>query len=278
MGSSQTSTQNSTQTQTANPTAQQDITPIANLAPSIANTQYNTGMNQNVQGMNSQQLASIQGLGGLAQNNPASGYISSAANYAQMAADPNNVNAMTQQYYNPMASNVMAQLQNVYGQQDAQLLGNQAASGAIGGSRSGVANANFANQQGLAAGQTMAGLYNQALSAAQTTAGQQAGAAYSLGNLGQESLGTQLNGLNAGLQGWHPIQQQRQNVLNAQTQNEIHKHLVPPTGSSCWHEYCPGSKRTWFHYDWHWHYYNASQLPRNDSRRRCSRCGCLHAI
>ena len=177
--------------------------------------------------MNSQQLASIQGLGGLAQNNPASGYISSAANYAQMAADPNNVNAMTQQYYNPMASNVMAQLQNVYGQQDAQLLGNQAASGAIGGSRSGVANSTLANQQGLAAGQTMAGLYNQALSAAQTTAGQQAGAAYSLGNLGQESLGTQLTGLNAGLQGGNQLQQQGQNVLNAQTQNEIQSILFP---------------------------------------------------
>ena len=226
-GGSSTTTQNQSSTYTADPRTQAAVGSVLNYVPSIAGTQYNTGMDQNVQGMNSQQLASIQGLGGLAQNNPASGYINQANQYSQQAADPNSVIAMQQQFYNPMSQQILSQLGNVFGQQDAQLLGNQAATGAIGGSRSAVANSTLANQQGLAAGQTLAGLQQQALNAAQTQQGQIAGQAYQQGNLGQEALGTQLTGLNAGLQGGNQLQQQGQNVLNAAQTNAVQSTLFP---------------------------------------------------
>ena len=104
------------------------------------------------------------------------------------------------------------------------MLGNNAASGAIGGSRGAVANSTLANQQGLSAGQTMAGLYNNALGAAQTTAGQEQGTAYTLGNLGQQSLNTDITSLMAGLQGGNQLQQQQQNTYNTATQNAIQQN------------------------------------------------------
>ena len=230
-GGQSTATTNTSQTQQADPLMQKAVGNVLgpngqNIA-NVANTPYDQAMSPQVAAQNAQQLQAIQGLGGIASNNPASPYIAQAADYATAAADPNNVNAMTNAYYNPMASQVMDQFSNIMGQQAAQLKGNEAASGAIGGSRASVANSTLANQQGLAAGQIQSQLYNQALQSALTTAGQQAGAAYSLGNLGQESLGTQLTGLNAGLTGGNLTQQQQQNILNAAQTGAIQETLFP---------------------------------------------------
>src|SRR5271157_599553 len=107
MSGQQTSTTNQTSTQTANPVAQAAIAPIASLGPQIAQTPYNQGMNTNIASLTPQQQQAIQGLGGLQTNNPSSPYISQANQYSQLAADPNNVNAMTSQFLNPMTSEVM---------------------------------------------------------------------------------------------------------------------------------------------------------------------------
>ena len=144
-----------------------------------------------------------------------------------VAERPNNVTAMAQQFYNPMSQQVLSQLGNVFGQQNAQMLGNAAASGGIGGSRYGVAAGNLANQQGLAAGQTLAGLQQQALNAAQTQQGQISQQAFTQGQLGNEALNTQYTGINAALQGGNQLQQQQQAQNSAATQNAIQQTLFP---------------------------------------------------
>ena len=178
MGASQTSTTNSTATQTADPRTQSAISNVLSYVPGIAATQYSSSMDPRVAALNSQQLQGIGAQGALLGNNPASPYISQANQYSQQSADPNSVLRMQSEFYNPMASAVEAQLSNQFGQQNAQMLGNAAASGSIGGSRYGVAAGNLANQQGLAAGQVLSGLQQQALSAAQQQQGQIANQAY----------------------------------------------------------------------------------------------------
>ena len=226
-GGTSTTTQNQTSTTSANPLTQQAVEQLLPQAVNVAQTPYDQNMNANVANLNPQQQAAIQAQGGLLSNNPASSYINQSNQYSQQAADPNSVIAMQQQFYNPMASQVMSQLQNVFGQQNAQLLGNQAASGAIGGSRSGVADANLANSQTLAAGQTLAGLQQQALGAAQTQQGQIAGQAYQQGQLGQEALNSQISAINQALQGGQLTYAEAQAQLNAIQQNSIAKTLFP---------------------------------------------------
>ena len=227
MGGQQTSTTNQTQTQTANPVAQAALTPFGQIGLNVAQTPYNAAMNPQVAAQNQQQLSAIQGLGGLQSNNPASPFIQQANQYSQTAADPNNVTAMAQQFYNPMSQQVLNQLGNVFGQQSAQLQGNEAASGSIGGSRASVANSTLANQQGLAAGQTLAGLQQQALNAAQTQQGQISQQAFTQGQLGNEALNTGLTGINAALQGGNLTQAQQQAILNAAQQGAIQQTLFP---------------------------------------------------
>jgi len=125
MGANQTSSTQQTQTQTANPVAQAALTPFGQIGLNVAQTPYQQAMSPQVAALNQQQTGAIQGLGGLQTNNPASQYINQANQYSQQAADPNNINAMTQQFYSPMASNVFAQLQNTFGQQNAALKGNE---------------------------------------------------------------------------------------------------------------------------------------------------------
>jgi hypothetical protein len=115
-----------------------------------------------------------------------------------------------------MANSVFAQLGNIFGQQQSQTTGQLTqAAGGTGADRIAVGQANLANQQGLAAGQTASQLYNTALQSAQQTKGLQQNAGF-----GQEGLGTTIQ--NANLQGaganlgvGNQQQQQQQNVLNS---------------------------------------------------------------
>ena len=83
------------------------------------------------------------------------------------------------QYYNPYQQQVinstMAQLQNQFGQQQQQIIGNAASQNALGGDRSAIAQAALAGQQDLVSGSTLSSLnaqnYQQALQAAQAQAG-----------------------------------------------------------------------------------------------------------
>jgi hypothetical protein len=104
------------------------------------------------------------------------------------------------QYYNPMAANVTAQMENIFGQQNLQNTMNLTqAAGGVGADRIAVGQANMANQQGLAAGQTYANLYQQALQAAQQQKQMQANAAYAMGNLGKGAQAANLQGIQAQL-------------------------------------------------------------------------------
>jgi len=128
------------------------------------------------------------------------------------AVNPNQYSPeAVQQYMSPYMNNVvnatMAQLQNQQGQQRAALQGNAISAGAFGGDRAGIAQAELANQQNLAAGQTLANLLQGGYSNAQQLFGQQQGvnlaaqqanraaqaaAAGQLGAIGQQGYGQQL--------------------------------------------------------------------------------------
>jgi len=80
-----------------------------------------------------------------------------------------------QQYEQPnfadVVNPVVAQMQNQFGQQQRDLTGNQILSGSFGSDRGGIGKSTLSNQQDLAMGQTLSGLYQQnyaqALAAAQ---------------------------------------------------------------------------------------------------------------
>lgn len=152
----------------------------------------------------------------------ASPFISRAAQYAQQGAAPISAGAI-QSYMNPYQQNVidatMANIDEMNGRQQQDVIGNAISKGAWGGDRAGVAQAELARQQGLAAGQTLAGLqsqgYGQALTAAQQDAQRQSQAAYTMGALGQEAQSTALTGANAQIGAGQLQQQQGQNQINA---------------------------------------------------------------
>lgn len=152
----------------------------------------------------------------------ASPFISQAAQYAQQGAAPISADAI-QRYTNPYQQNVidatMANIDEINGRQQQDVIGNAISKGAWGGDRAGVAQAELARQQGLAAGQTLAGLqsqgYGQALTAAQQDAQRQSQAAYTMGALGQEAQSTALTGANAQIGAGQLQQQQGQNQINA---------------------------------------------------------------
>lgn len=93
------------------------------------------------------------------------------------AAIGNYMNPYMSQVVNP----VVAQMQQQFGQQQRDLSGSQILNGTFGSDRGGIGKATLANQQDLALGQTVSGLYNQnyaqALAAAQQQQGVGLGAA-----------------------------------------------------------------------------------------------------
>src|SRR5262249_3786647 len=132
-----------------------------------------------------QQTGNIQGY--------AQPYINQAANYMGPQG--------AQQFYNPMAANITANLQDIYGQQMQQATGQAVAqAGGQNADRIAVAQSQLAKQQALAAGQTYAGLYNQAQQAAQT-------AGFGTANLGTAGQNAWLQGTQA-LLGTGGLQQQ----------------------------------------------------------------------
>lgn len=118
-------------------------------------------------------------------------------------------------FLNPYAANVMAGLKDVFGQQMSQATGKYTQqAGGVGADRIGVAQANLANQQGLAAGQTLAGLYQPALQASQN-------AGFGIGSLGPVAQNAALQGAQAQL-GTGGLQQQLQQAqMNSPYQQEL---------------------------------------------------------
>lgn len=127
----------------------------------------------------------------------------------------------TQAFLNPYASNVMASLQNTFGEQQQQATGQLTqAAGGVGADRIAVGQADLANQQGLAAGQTMSNLYGQAAQQAQS-------AGYGTAALGSQAQNAALQGAQAQL-GTGGLQQQlSQAQLNSPYQQQLAQLAYP---------------------------------------------------
>lgn len=165
------------------------------------------------------QYQSIQGI-----QDPFNAQAANLYGQAGQAVDPNTVN----QYYQPEISGVMSQLANIYGQQNSQNTGNLVQSaGGIGADRIAVGQAQMANQQDLAAGQTAANVYQSAVAQAQADKARQAGVASGLQGLGGASLTEGIQGTGALLSAGTQQQQQNQAQLNAPYQNQLAQLAYP---------------------------------------------------
>ncbi len=206
-GSAQTTTN---QTQTYAPAGAGYITNALNQAQNAASLPFNIPQAP-VAGFSADQLAAFQNVNkaqGMAQP-----YINTAAGYFSPQG--------AQQFLNPYAQNVMANMKDVFGQQQAQTTGQLTqAAGGIGADRIAVGQAELAKQQGLAAGQTMSGLYQNAVQQAQ-------GAGYGTAALGSQAQNAALQGAQAQL-GTGGLQQQlAQAQLNAPYQQQLAQAAFP---------------------------------------------------
>lgn len=219
MGSkgSPTTTQTN-QTYSANPATQAAATQALSAAQTAAASPFSMPVAP-VAGFNPTQTQAFGEVG--AAQGQAQPYYNQAATDFSAGSTPIS-QAQINSYYNPMASNVTAQLQNIYGEQNAQNQGNLTAqAGGVGADRIAVGMGDLANQQGLASGQIYSQLYQQALTAAQQQQQQTVQAGSNMANLGTTAQNTALQGAgalgSAGLQ----QQQQTQSELNAPYQNQL---------------------------------------------------------
>jgi hypothetical protein len=142
-------------------------------------------------------------------------YFGTGASYLAASAAPVSGWDVAQ-YYNPMAGNVGAQMENIFGRQMQQATGQATQqAGGVGADRIGVAQGMLANQQGLAAGQTFANLYYPALQAAQQQKQMQAGAGYGIAQMGPAAQSAQLQSIQAQMAGGSQQQQLNQAIQNA---------------------------------------------------------------
>ena len=223
-GGSGKGTTNTTQQYTPNPATLSAGTQALTMAQQAASTPFSLPVAP-VAGFNPTQQAAFSAVN--AAQGMAQPYFQQASNYVNQAAQPVTA-AQVASYYNPMAANVGAQMQNIFGQQQRNTTGSLTqAAGGVGADRIAVGQSELANQQGLAAGQTFSGLEQQALQAAQQQ--QQVGlnAGYGMANLGAGAQGAQLQGINAQLGVGGLQQQQQQAQLNAPYQNQLAQLAYP---------------------------------------------------
>jgi len=213
MGSkgSQTSTTNQSQNSTYIPTGGGYLAGALNNATNLNNQGAPTIPTAPVAGFSDLQNSALQGYGGLGQiSNP---FTAQAQNYFSPQG--------AQQFFNPFADAVTAQMQNIFGQQQQQNNANLVQSaGGVGADRIAVGQGNLANQQGLAAGQTLAGLYSQAQQQAQQAGQNTAALGFNAQNAAQSALGAQFG---AGQQ----QQQLQQQQLNAPYQQQLAQQALP---------------------------------------------------
>lgn len=182
------------------------------------------------QGLSMQPLVG-QGQGYLGQGVGYTGQGAGLMGAAGQAITPQDINA----FYNPMAGNVTAQLQNIFGQQNlANRIGGTQAAGGIGADRAAVGQGILANQQTLGAGQIYSQLYQNALQAAQQQKAQQlaagqglVGAGAGLSNLAFPTMQAGMGGLSTALQMATIPQQWQQQNLNAQYQQALMNYQDP---------------------------------------------------
>lgn len=151
-------------------------------------------------------------------------YFAGASGLALQSASPLTGGTVAN-YLNPYANYVMGNMNEVFGQQQRNTTGQlQQAAGGIGADRIALGQGELARQQGLSAGQTMSGIYQNALSAAQNEAQRQQGASYLLANMGPAAQNAALQANQALLgvgQQQQTLDQQQQNALYAQQQAQF---------------------------------------------------------
>lgn len=151
-------------------------------------------------------------------------YFNQAGNYFNQSAQGPDIS----QFFNPYAGAVTDQLKNIFGQQMSQATGQLTqAAGGVGADRIAVGQSQLANQQGLAAGQTLAGIYGPSLQAAQQEQNIQQGAGYGLGALGPAAQNSAMMGSQQ-LLGTGGLQQQLQQAqLNSPYQQQLAQSAFP---------------------------------------------------
>lgn len=223
MGSKGQSTtqQSQTQTYTPNPQATGAITSALGQAQNAASQPFNLPVAP-VAGFSPDQLAAFNTV------NNAQGmalpYINQGANYFQQSAAGPNVS----QFFNPFASAVTSNLNDIFGQQTSQNNANLVqAAGGVGADRIAVGQSELAKQQGLTAGQTLANLYQPSLSAALQEQNVLQGAGYGMAALGPAAQNSVLSGAQAQLGTGGLQQQQQQAQLNAPYQWQVAQQAYP---------------------------------------------------
>lgn len=223
-GSQTTTNTNQTQSYSANPVIAGAGTQAIGMAANAASQPFQMPVAP-VAGFSPDQLQAfqqyqqIQGIQNPYNNQAANMYAT-----AGQAVDPATVN----QYYQPEITGVMSQLKDLYGQQQSQNTGNLIQSaGGVGADRIAVGQAQLANQQDLAAGQTAAGVYQSAVAQAQADKARQAGVASGIAGLGGQALSEGLQGTGALFGAGTTEQQQTQAELNAPYQNQLARLAYP---------------------------------------------------
>ncbi len=229
MGSKQ---QTTTSQSSTTPTNAAGLQSIYNQVQSAASNPYNPYGGQLTAGINDQQQQGIAGINSAAGT--AQPYYQQAAQYAASGAAPISTDAI-QGYQNPYTKSVIdatqANFNESNGQQQQQVKGNLALSGALGGSRQAVAQAETARQQQLAQAPVIAGLnqqnYTQALAAAQAdrTAQQYGAGAYA--GIGSGAQTAALQGAGAQLGAGTQEQQTQQAALDAQYKQYLQQQAFP---------------------------------------------------
>lgn len=186
---------------------------ILSRAQGVASTPYQAYQGDLTAPVNAQQNLGISNIN--ANANYAAPNIAQATGLASGAANPLTA-AQIQQYQNPFTQNVVdatqAQFDRNNAQQQAALTGNQISQGALGGNRTGVAQANLSSQQATQQNPIIAGLYDKSYQQGLATAGQQfqqnpLAASNAIANYGISGQGAALSGAGAQL-GAGTLQQQ----------------------------------------------------------------------
>ncbi len=190
-----------TTSQTApSPIAMQAYDSLLNQAQGVASQPLQQYQGNLVAGFNPTQQAGFNSASntwaaGQPYTDQAGSLIAGSAN-PTIGQLPGATQSLMSPYLNSAVSATEQQLQNVNEQQQEQLTGQAIGAGAYGGDRAGVAAGNLANQQDLAAGQTLGTLENQgfqsaqgaALNSLEANAQMQGQAGTELGALGQQNL------------------------------------------------------------------------------------------
>ncbi len=197
---------------------------VVNRAEGVSQLPYNP-ITQGVAGMTPEQIQAMNSVGGA--YSMVSPYLQSAAQHFENASQPLS-QADIDVYRNPYESAVTKNLQEIFGQQQRDTTGKlTGAAGGIGADRISVGQSELARQQGLAAGQTYASIYQNAAQMAQNQQGIEQASAYGLGNLSQAEINSILAAAQSQFGMGSVGQQTNQMGLNATYNQQMAQEAFP---------------------------------------------------